>query len=163
MAKLKPHFLEFETKLYRPLDDIFNFFSRAENLDEVTPDDLGFSILTPLPISMKVGTLIDYRITLMGVPFFWRTMISDWEPPYRFVDQQLKGPYVFWHHEHTFKQCDGYVLMTDRVHYLSPGGVLEPLVDSLFVRGQLNKMWKFRGERFAELFGEKTQNATQTK
>ena len=159
MAKLKPHVLEFETKLYRPLDEIFDFFSRAENLDEVTPADLGFSILTPLPITMQVGTLIDYRITLMGVPFFWRTLISDWQPPHRFVDQQLKGPYVFWHHEHTFVQRDGYVLMTDKVHYLSPGGIFEPLVDSLFVRGQLNKMWKFRGERFAELFGEKTQKA----
>ncbi len=157
MAKLKPHVLEFETKLYGSLEDIFNFFSRAENLDEVTPEDLGFSILTPLPIVMHVGTLIDYRITLMGVPFFWRTMISDWEPPHRFVDQQLKGPYVFWHHEHTFVQRDGYVLMTDRVHYLSPGGLFEPLVDRLFVRGQLDKMWQFRGKRFAELFGEKTQ------
>ena len=162
MAKLKPHVLEFETKLYGSLEDIFNFFSRAENLDEVTPEDLGFSILTPLPIVMHVGTLIDYRITLMGVPFFWRTMISDWEPPHRFVDQQLKGPYVFWHHEHTFVQHDGYVLMTDRVHYLSPCGIFEPLVDSLFVRGQLNKMWKFRGERFTELFGEKTQKPVQT-
>ncbi len=157
MAKLKPHVLEFETKLYRPLNEIFDFFSRAENLDKVTPDDLGFSILTPTPIVMQVGTLIDYRITLMGVPFFWRTMISDWEPPHRFVDQQLKGPYVFWHHEHAFVQCAGYVLMTDRVHYLSPGGFLEPLVDRLFVRGQLNKMWKFRGETFAKLFGEKTE------
>ncbi len=157
MAKLKPHVLEFETKLYRPLDEIFDFFSRAENLDQVTPDDLDFSILTPFPISMHVGTLIDYRITLMGVPFFWRTLISDWEPPHRFVDQQLKGPYVLWHHEHTFVQHDGYVLMTDRVHYLSPGGIFEPLVDSLFVRGQLDKMWAFRGKRFAELFGEQTK------
>jgi ligand-binding SRPBCC domain-containing protein len=159
MAKLKPHILEFETKLYRPLDEIFNFFSTAENLDQVTPDDLGFSILSPLPIKMNVGTLIDYRITLMGVPFFWRTLISDWEPPYRFVDQQLKGPYVFWHHEHTFEQKDGYVLMTDRVHYLSPGWIFEPLVDSLFVRGQLNKMWAYRSKIFGELFGEHTGKA----
>jgi ligand-binding SRPBCC domain-containing protein len=156
MAKLKPHVLEFETKLYRPLEEIFNFFSRAENLDQVTPDDLEFSILTPFPIVMKVGTLIDYRIKLIGVPFFWRTFISDWEPPHRFVDQQLEGPYVFWHHEHTFKQCDGYVLMTDKVHYLSPGWIFEPLVDSLFVRGQLNKMWAYRSKTFGELFGEHT-------
>jgi ligand-binding SRPBCC domain-containing protein len=155
MAKLKPHVLIAETKLYGSLDEIFNFFSRAENLDQVTPDDLDFSILTPMPINMKVGTLIDYRIKLMKVPFFWRTMISDWEPPYRFVDQQLEGPYVFWHHEHTFEQRDGYVLMTDRVHYLSPGWIFEPLVDSLFVRPQLNKMWAFRSKRFDELFGQK--------
>jgi ligand-binding SRPBCC domain-containing protein len=155
MAKLKPHTLEFETKLYGSLAEIFDFFSRAENLDQVTPADLEFSILTPFPITMKVGTLIDYRIKLMGVPFFWRTFISDWQPPYRFVDQQLEGPYVFWHHEHTFEQRDGYVLMKDHVHYLSPGWIFEPLVDSLFVRPQLNKMWAFRGQRFGELFGEK--------
>ena len=156
MAKLKPHVLEFETKLYGSLEEIFNFFSRAENLDQVTPEDLDFSILTPSPIPAKMGTLIDYRITLMGVPFFWRTLISDWEPPYRFVDQQLKGPYVLWHHEHTFEQKEGYVLMTDRVHYLSPGWIFEPLIDRLFVRPQLDKVWGFRGKRFDELFGEKT-------
>jgi ligand-binding SRPBCC domain-containing protein len=156
MAKLKPHFLEFETKLYGSLEEIFNFFSRAENLDQVTPEDLDFSILTPSPIPAKMGTLIDYRITLMGVPFFWRTLISDWEPPYRFVDQQLKGPYVLWHHEHTFEQKEDYVLMTDRVHYLSPGWIFEPLIDRFFVRPQLDKVWVFRGKRFDELFGEKT-------
>jgi ligand-binding SRPBCC domain-containing protein len=156
MSKLKPHVLEFETKLYRPLDEIFDFFSHAENLDKITSSDLDFSILTPSPISMQVGTLIDYHIKLMGVPFFWRTLISDWEPPYRFVDQQLKGPYVFWRHEHTFVQHEGYVLMTDRLHYLSPGWIFEPLIDRLFVRPQIEKIWAFRRRCFDELFGEKT-------
>jgi ligand-binding SRPBCC domain-containing protein len=152
---MQPHVLVQETKLYRPLQEVFDFFSRAENLNEVTPSDLKFAILTPLPIKMGVGTLIDYKIAMMGVPFYWRTLISDWEPPYRFVDQQLRGPYVLWHHEHTFEQKEGYVLMTDRVHYLSPGWFLEPLIDKMFVRAQLDKIWAYRAKRFETLFGKK--------
>ncbi len=149
------HELVYETKLYRPLDEIFDFFSRAENLNQVTPKDLSFSVLTPMPIDMHVGAIMDYRIKLMGVPFFWRTLITAWEPPLRFVDEQLRGPYVLWHHEHTFEQKEGYVLMTDHVHYLSPGWIFEPLIDKLFVRKQLDKVWAYREKRFSELFGKK--------
>ena len=152
---MQPHVLVQETKLYRPLQEVFDFFSRAENLNEVTPPELKFAILTPQPIKMNVGTLIDYKIAMMGVPFYWRTLITNWEPPYRFVDQQLRGPYVLWHHEHTFEQKEGYVLMTDRVHYLSPGWFLEPLIDKVFVRAQLDKIWAYRAKRFETLFGEK--------
>ncbi len=152
---MKPHVLEYETKLYRPLAEVFDFFSNAGNLETVTPPNVAFSILTPMPFKMGVGSLIDYRIKLMGIPFFWRTHISAWEPPYRFVDEQLKGPYVFWHHEHTFEDKGEYVLMTDRVHYLSPGLFLEPLIDKFFVRGQLESVWKYRGEVFEKLFGQK--------
>jgi ligand-binding SRPBCC domain-containing protein len=151
---MKSHVLERETKLYRPLEEVFDFFSKAENLNKVTPSDLSFVILTPSPIRMHVGTLIDYRIKLLGIPFFWRTQISDYEPPYRFVDQQIKGPYKLWHHEHTFEQKDGYVLMTDRVHYLSPGWFLEPFIDALFVRKQLENVWAYRDKVFTELFGK---------
>ncbi len=151
---MKPHVLEFKTKLYRPIEDVFEFFSNAENLNQVTPPDLHFSFLTPLPIKTHVGTLIDYRIKLMGIPFFWRTLISDWEPPYRFVDQQIRGPYVLWHHEHTFEDKGDYILMTDRVNYLSPGWIFEPLIDKLFIRQQLNSVWAYREKRFTELFGK---------
>jgi ligand-binding SRPBCC domain-containing protein len=152
---MKPHVLEYKTKLYRPLNEVFDFFSKAENLNEVTPTDLSFNILTPSPIPMKAGTLIDYRIKLMGIPFYWRTTISEWEPPYRFVDQQLRGPYILWHHEHIFEEKGDHVLMTDRVHYLSPGWFLEPLIDRLFVRKQLDKIWSYRDTRFKEIFGKK--------
>ena len=151
---MTPHVLQFDTKLYGSLDEVFIFFSRAENLNEITPTDLSFVILTPTPIPTKVGTLIDYRIKLFGIPFFWRTLISDWEPPHRFVDQQLKGPYILWHHEHTFIDKGDHVLMTDRVHYLSPGWFLEPLIDRFFVRPQLEKVWAYRASRFAVLFGK---------
>ena len=151
---MKPHIFEFQTALYRPLSEVFEFFSHAENLNQITPTTLSFSILTPTPIPTKAGTLIDYYIKLKGIPFFWRTMITDWEPPYRFVDQQLKGPYVFWHHEHTFVEKDDHVLMTDRVTYLSPGLVFEPLLDKLFIRPEIEKIWAFRAERFKVLFGK---------
>ncbi len=154
---MKPHELYYETKLYRPLSEIFDFFSKAENLNEVTPSNLSFLFLTPLPIDMHVGTLIDYRIKLMGIPFFWRTMITSWEPPYRFVDQQIRGPYVLWHHEHTFEQKEGYVLMVDHVHYLSPGGIFEPFIDKVFVSKQLEGVWQYRAKVFDKLFGEKTK------
>ncbi len=151
---MQPHVLEVETKLYGSLEEVFGFFSKAENLNEVTPKDLSFSFLTPTPIKMHVGTLIDYQIKLFGIPFGWRTLISDWEPPYRFVDQQLKGPYRFWHHEHTFEQCDGYVLMRDRVSFLSPGGFLEGFFNWLFVERQVKKIFAYRTECFEARFGK---------
>jgi ligand-binding SRPBCC domain-containing protein len=159
---MKPHVLEYKTKLYRPLTEVFDFFSKAENLNQVTPPDLHFHILTPSPIPMNVGTLIDYRIKLMGIPFYWRTTISTWEPPYRFIDQQLRGPYIFWHHEHIFEEKGDHVLMTDLIHYLSPGWVLEPLIDRLLVKKQLEKIWAYRDTRFKELFGKKEKNLTLT-
>ncbi len=157
---MQAHSLTFETKLYRPLDEIFNFFSNAENLTAVTPTDVEFSMLTPTPIKMHVGTMINYRIKLMGVPFFWCTHINMWEPPYRFADEQLKGPYVFWHHEHTFEQKEGYVLMTDKLHYLSPGWFLEPLINRFFVTPQIKKIWVFRDQQFKKLFGKKEEAFT---
>ena len=126
---MKPHYLEFETKLYAPLEEVFEFFSNAQNLNKVTPTVVKFSMLTPMPIDMHVGALIDYRIKLSGIPFFWRTQISVWEPNIRFVDEQIKGPYVFWRHEHTFEDKGEYVLMKDKLHYLSPGWFLEPLMN----------------------------------
>jgi ligand-binding SRPBCC domain-containing protein len=145
---MKPHVLRAETKLYRPIDEVFEFFSKAENLNKVTPAELNFSILTPLPLPMKVGALIDYRISLYGVPFFWKTLITEWNPPYKFVDQQLKGPYVLWHHQHSFEQKDGYTLMTDEVHFLSPGWFLEPLINKIFVERKVKEIFAYREERF---------------
>ena len=154
---MKPHCLEFKTKLHRPIDEVFAFFSNAENLNKITPLEVNFSILTPMPIKMQVGALIDYRIKLLGIPFFWRTQISVWEPTaYRFVDEQAKGPYVFWRHEHTFEDKGNYVLMTDRLLYVSPGWFLEPFIDTYFVRPRIEKIWAYREQQFNILFGEKT-------
>ena len=149
------HLLVSETKLYRPLAEVFDFFSKAENLNEVTPPELSFAITTPLPILMQVGTLIDYRIKLSGIPFSWRTHIKAWNPPHSFVDEQVKGPYVRWHHTHTFEQKEGYVLMTDRVEYLSPGWFLEPIVHHLIVKNRVEAIFAYREQVFKRLFGQK--------
>jgi ligand-binding SRPBCC domain-containing protein len=146
------HVLRTETKLYGNIETIFDFFSKAENLNEVTPPELSFKILTPLPLDIKQGALIDYRIKLSGIPMRWRTHIKVWEPPYRFIDEQLKGPYRVWHHEHQFEQKDGYVLMTDTVHFLSPGWIFEPIVNALFVEPRVKSIFKYREGKFTTLF-----------
>jgi ligand-binding SRPBCC domain-containing protein len=149
---MQPHLLEVQTKLNASLKEVFEFFSRAENLNQVTPPELRFKILTPLPLEMKVGTLIDYQIRLSGIPFHWRTLITTWEPPYRFVDEQMKGPYKMWHHEHTFEQRDDHVLMTDRVHFLSPGGIFEPFINHILVEPKIKGIFSYREERFKDIF-----------
>ena len=82
----------------KPIEVVFDFFSKPENLERITPKNLSFKILTPTPIKMEKGALIDYTIKIIVVPIHWRTYISDYDPPHKFVDQQIKGPYSFWHH-----------------------------------------------------------------
>ena len=110
----------------------------------ITPKSLSFNILTPIPIRMEKGSLIDYTIRLFGIPIHWRTLISDYEPPFRFVDQQIKGPYTFWHHTHTFQQVDGGVQIIDKVKYSLPMGWLGTLAHSIWVRKDLEKIFEHR-------------------
>ena len=137
---------EINTKQYinKPLEVVFEFFSKPENLEMITPESLSFNILTPIPIRMEKGSLIDYTIRLFGIPVHWRTLISDYEPPFRFVDQQIKGPYTFWHHTHTFQPVDGGVEIIDKVKYSLPLGWLGTLVHSIWVRKDLEKIFEHR-------------------
>ena len=128
----------------KPLEVVFEFFSKPENLEMITPKSLSFNILTPTPIKMEKGSLIDYTIRLFGVPIHWRTLISDYEPPFRFVDQQIKGPYTFWHHTHTFKLVEGGVEIIDEVKYSLPLGWLGTLAHAIWVRKDLEKIFKYR-------------------
>lgn len=148
------HVLEKETFLEKPIEEVFAFFSRAENLELLTPSSLRFKILSPQPVAMKAGTLIDYRLSLMSFPFRWRTLIEAWEPPFRFVDSQLKGPYVSWVHEHRFEEVLGGTRMRDRVEYQVPGGPLEPLIHRLFVGPQVKQIFEFRTTAIRNLMGE---------
>lgn len=133
--------------------DVFPFFADAANLNTLTPPWLDFRILTPLPIDMKQGALIDYRIGLKGFPLRWRTLISTWEPPFRFVDEQLSGPYILWHHTHEFvEQRQGGVLGTlciDRVRYKHAGG---PIAEKLLVGPDLTRIFDYRQAKMRELF-----------
>ena len=108
-----------EQWLPRPLDEVFPFFSEARNLEELTPPWLKFEVLTPAPIVMRPGALIDYRIKIHGLPIRWRTEIVEWDPPHRFIDVQLNGPYKLWHHTHTFTERDGGNVLPRRGALLS--------------------------------------------
>lgn len=145
----KASVLKTETFIPRPLDEVFEFFSNAENLETLTPKTLGFTILTPTPIPMTTGTLIDYRIRIHGIPVKWKTEILLWDPPRQFIDMQLKGPYRLWHHLHTFKEVEGGVQMTDIVHYVSP---FHAIMDRLYIRNQVKEIFAYRTQRLHELF-----------
>lgn len=134
-----------------PKERVFDFFGRAENLEAITPPELNFRILTPLPIRMGQGTLIDYALRLHGIPMRWRTLISHWEPPVRFVDEQLQGPYARWVHTHTFADApDGGTLVADHVSYRLPLHPLSAPVHPL-IRRQLTRIFAYRTERVREL------------
>ena len=149
---MKNRILKTETTIYRPLEEVFDFFSKAENLNKITPKNLQFKILTPLPIVMRRGTHIDYQLKLFGIPLGWKTEISTWEPPFRFVDTQLKGPYVKWVHEHRFQASGNNTIMTDTIEYLSPGWILEPLIHQLFVKKNVEEIFKYREKACLEIF-----------
>ena len=141
---MKHYVLEREQWIPRPLSEVFDFFSRAENLGRITPPWLHFRIRTPLPITMQVGAQIDYTIRLAGVPMHWRTRIAVWEPGVRFADFQESGPYAKWEHTHSFAERDGGVLMGDRVLYALPLGILGRLAHALAVRASLAAIFDYR-------------------
>lgn len=149
---MKRYVLERTQLIPRPRDEVFPFFAAAENLERITPGALGFRILTPLPIEMRKGALIDYRISLSGVPMRWRTEITEWQPNERFVDLQLRGPYRYWHHLHEFRDAPGGTEMYDRVDYALPFGPLGVGVHALFVRRTLHGIFDHRRRVIDDLF-----------
>lgn len=146
----------FETTMVipRPIDEVFAFFSLAENLQRITPAKVDFRILTPLPIAMGEGTLIDYTIKVRGFPMRWKTRIESWQPPHRFVDTQLRGPYKLWHHTHEFIALDGNrTQMKDIVRYQVPLGWLGLLMDKLIVNRDIRSIFAFRQTEIERIFG----------
>lgn len=138
----------------QPRATVWDFFSSAENLERLTPPFLGFQILTPCPIAMGEGTLIEYSLRLFGVPLHWRTEIQEFAPPERFVDFQLEGPYALWEHTHTFEERSGGTWMTDEVNYRPPLGPLGSLAHSVFIGRTLRRIFRFRQEVVEGLLGE---------
>ncbi len=139
-----------ELWLPRPLSEVFPFFAAAENLEVLTPPFLNFHILTPKPIVMAVGTRIQYQLKIHGIPVRWESEITGWNPPYFFSDDQLRGPYRRWHHEHTFEEKDGGTLVRDKVEYSVPGGAL---ANRFFVAPDLRRIFEYRTATLKKLFG----------
>jgi ligand-binding SRPBCC domain-containing protein len=139
------HVLERSQRLALPAARAFAFYADALNLEAITPPWLAFRVATPGPIEMRSGTLIDYRLRLHGVPVRWRTRIAVWEPPERFVDVQVRGPYALWEHTHTFEPAGEHaVVIRDRVRYALPFGPLGELAHALFVRRDLERIFDHR-------------------
>lgn len=153
----KPGWYRLRTSLWvpAPRDRVFEFFADAFQLETITPPWLHFHVVTPRPITMAPGLLIDYRLRIRGIPVRWQSRIDDWKPPLRFVDEQVRGPYKAWRHLHTFEEQAGPggapgTLVVDRVDYAVPGGAI---AHWLLVRGQLLQIFAFRRARMIEIFG----------
>ncbi len=142
---LRTHVLHREQRLDGAPEEVFGFFADAKNLEAITPPLLRFSVITPGPIAMRFGTLIEYRLRVRGAPVSWLTSIQAWEPPHRFVDMQVQGPYALWHHTHTFA-ADGpqHTRMTDTVRYAVGFGPLGELAHRLVVRRDVERIFAHR-------------------
>jgi ligand-binding SRPBCC domain-containing protein len=144
-----------EQRLAPPPAELFPFFADAHNLERITPPWLHFGVLTPRPIAMAEGTLISYRLRLHGLPLSWLTRITAWDPPHGFVDEQLRGPYRLWRHQHRFEADGAGTLSRDRVDYELRGtDTMQDIAQRLLVARDLTRIFRFRGERLAELFGQ---------
>jgi ligand-binding SRPBCC domain-containing protein len=150
---LAEYLLQRQALIRARLDDVFDFFSDARNLEQITPPWLRFRIVTPEPIEMKAGARIRYRLRIAGVPLRWDTCITHWEPGKSFVDRQERGPYRLWTHTHSFEPVGDGVLMGDIVRYALPYGPLGRLAHALWVRKALARIFDYRLERIRERFG----------
>ena len=142
---------EFSAELWLPLppEKLFPFFADASNLDALTPPWLNFQIVTPPPIVMREGALIDYRLRVRGIPLRWRTRINVWQPTHCFVDEQIRGPYRQWIHEHTFNPSEGGTLTRDYVRYAVP---FDFLSHRFLVRPDIENIFNFRMEALRKRF-----------
>lgn len=141
---MRTHRLQREQRLEHPADEVFQFFSRASNLEPITPSWLRFEMLTPEPILMHVGTQIEYRLRVHRVPLRWVSRIEAWEPGRSFVDRQLRGPYALWHHRHTFEAIGNATIVRDDVDYALPLGAVGEVAHPLFVRRDVERIFEYR-------------------
>ena len=152
---MKVYKLKYSQVINANIDEVFDFFSNPENLSILTPEKLNFKILSPTPILMKEGQIIDYTVKLLGVNVRWRTIITEYNRKDKFVDQQLKGPYSMWHHTHEFQELNGKVKMTDTILYAIPFGILGEIVNILWVKKDLDYIFKYREKAITKYFKER--------
>ncbi|MBL1214612.1 MAG: SRPBCC family protein [Ignavibacteriae bacterium] len=134
-----------------PIEKVFSFFERPENLSLITPKWLKFNILTPEPLVMKSGAIFDYQIKIFGIPNRWKTLITDYDPPYKFVDEQAKGPYKKWIHTHTFEKIEGGTLVTDNVDYDLYGGAAAKIINEIYIKHSVKSIFTYRSKVLNEI------------
>ena len=144
--------IEYHQLINHPIDKVFMFFSKPENLEIITPENLHFKILTPSPVKMSEGSLIDYKISLMGMPFYWKTIITHYDPPNSFIDKQIKGPYSNWIHTHKFIQKEHGTVISDRVNYSIPLGFLGKIIHALWIKKELENIFIYRQKQITQIF-----------
>jgi ligand-binding SRPBCC domain-containing protein len=157
--RIRFHTLRREQWIPRPIHEVFAFFADAHNLEEITPPWLGFRILSIDSKAITKGTEIRYRLRLHGIPIHWRTEIRQWDEPNRFVDVQRSGPYRLWHHTHLFEAHGDHTRMIDVVRYTLPFGILGRLIHAIKVRQDVRRIFDYRFQRIAELFGSPRSTA----
>lgn len=134
------------------IEKVFAFFANAANLQRLTPNWLRFQMITPQPVHMAAGTHIEYHVRWRGVPMRWLTEILEWEPPVRFVDLQLSGPYAYWHHSHIFEPVENGTRIRDVVRYRLPLGIVGAAAHSLTVRRDLQAVFDHRERLIDQVF-----------
>ena len=149
----QPYRLRHEQIVPRPLEEVFEFFARAENLETLTPEWLNFKIESVNPRPVQKGTLISYELRVRGLPLRWTSEIQEWNPPTRFVDLQIRGPYKLWHHTHTFIAEGNNTRIIDEVLYDLPFGPLGKIAHTLMVKSDVEKIFRYREMKIRELFG----------
>ena len=148
----KTYTLAFAQRVPRSPPEVFAFFSRAENLEILTPPWLNFKILKVTPQPIQAGTLINYSLRVHGIPLRWTSEIVEWKPPHRFVDLQLRGPYKLWRHEYCFEARNGATVISDTIRLALPLGILGQLAYRLKVRSEMHEIFAFHESKIGSLF-----------
>jgi len=148
-----------EQRVALPIEQTFEIYADAFNLEVITPPFLRFRVVSPAPVLMGVGTLIEYRLRLHGIPVRWLTRIEEWEPPLRFVDRQVSGPYALWHHTHEFETDGDATLIRDRVRYRIGFGPIGSLALRLLVRRDVEGIFDYRRAAMSELIRSRQKQA----
>lgn len=152
-----PYLLQSAQWIPKPIDEVFAFFSDAENLERITPPWLSFRIVSPRPIDMAAGAQIVYRLKWRGISMRWVTQIAEWQPPYRFVDVQLSGPYQLWRHTHTFEPDGNGTRINDEVRYRLPFGPIGQIVHALSVRRNVRAIFEYRSRAIQQILSANTK------
>ncbi|MBI2806949.1 MAG: SRPBCC family protein [Planctomycetes bacterium] len=141
---MKTHIFQAHMWLPLAIEPVFAFFGDVANLSKISPPSVRIQTITPLPIEMRVGTIVEHRMSIRWFPIRWRSEITVWEPPVRFVDEQRSGPYRFWKHRHEFEVAEGGTWVRDHIEYRTHGWLFEPIVNRIFVAPELRRLFAHR-------------------